>query len=280
MLGRAALVLWAALVIAVHAGSATAAIGGLPTNTGDQDGSAEWDKVRQYLFQDRPIRAFPSLVEIEVPRRAAFGASVPVAVRTQVPQSPDLYVKRIYLVIDKNPSPVAATFEFTPEAGIAEIETRIRVQEYSHVRAIAEFSDGQLHMDARYAKISGGCTQPPNRDQTKHMSELGQMKFRLGQSVKVNEVNPVTLQVSHPQNSGFELNQITVMYIPPHYVRTVEVTYADKPILNIDMDFSISEDPYFRFNFVPHGPGELKAHVVDSKEQHFEKATPVTVMQP
>lgn len=269
-----------ALLCTFASGAALAAIGGLPTNTGDQDGSPEWDKVRQYLFQERPIRAFPSLVELDVPRRAAFGASVPVSVKVRTPQSPDLYVKRIYLVIDKNPSPVAATFEFTPDAGVAEIETRIRVQEYSHVRAIAEFSDGQLHMDARYAKISGGCTQPPNRDQAKHRAELGQMKFRVPKVVRAEEVTPVTLQVSHPQNSGFELDQITVMFIPPHYVRTVQVTYADKPILGVDMDFSLSEDPYFRFNFVPHGPGELKAEVLDSKENRFSKTAAVPLTQP
>mgnify|MGYP002150436774 CR=1 FL=1 len=46
----------------------------------------------------------------------------------------------------------------------AEIETRVRVDAYSHVRAIAEASDGQLYAVTRFVKASGGCSAPAGSD--------------------------------------------------------------------------------------------------------------------
>jgi sulfur-oxidizing protein SoxY len=76
--------------------------------------------------------------------------------------------------------------------------------------------------------------------------------------------------VSHPNNSGMQMDQVTRLFVPPHYVRHVEVAYAGKVIMSADVDFSISENPNFRFYFVPQANnGELTAKVVDSKDLTF-----------
>jgi sulfur-oxidizing protein SoxY len=75
--------------------------------------------------------------------------------------------------------------------------------------------------------------------------------------------------VVHPNDTGFELNQVTVMYIPPHFVRSIAVRFAGQPVFEADLDFSVSENPMLRFNFVPNGAGELRAEVVDSKDDRF-----------
>jgi sulfur-oxidizing protein SoxY len=259
------------------AGPGRAAPGGLPLDAADNAPSEEWLKIRKVLFQDRPIYEAGSVIALEMPRRQAFGATVPIAIRPNMPQRPELYIKRLYLIVDKNPSPVGATWELSPEVGLAELETRIRVQEYGHVRVIAELSDGQLHMASRYAKISGGCTQPPNKDQTQQAADLGKIRLRVADKLVANHMSPVQLQISHPNNTGFELNQITVMYIPSHFVSKVKVTYAGTTLLSADMDFSISEDPYLRFNFVPKQSGDIDVEVEDSHELRFQKAFPVHV---
>jgi sulfur-oxidizing protein SoxY len=56
----------------------------------------------------------------------------------------------------------------------------------------------------------------------------------------------------------------------------VNITYAGKAIMNADVDFSISENPNFRFYFVPQGGGELQAEVVDSKDLRFKTSLPVS----
>jgi sulfur-oxidizing protein SoxY len=258
-------------LLAAHPPS-QAAVGGLPSNVGHADSSPEWESLRPKLFQGRAITAGQSRVQIIVPLRAAYGATVPVKVVSKLPQRPELYVKKLYLVIDKNPSPIAAVLDLTTEIGQADFETRLRVDEYSHVRAITEWSNGELHMDSRYVKVSGGCSAPPNRDQ---LHNLGKTAFKLPDGVKPGQPTAADVTVVHPNDTGFELNNVTVMYIPPHFVRSLKVSYAGRKLFDAELDFSISENPSFRFNFVPHGEGELKAEVEDSKEGQFVGKLPV-----
>ena len=246
--------------------AARAAIGGLPSNTGHADISPEWELLRGRLFGARPIAAGSGRVQLIAPLRAAYGASVPVKIVSQLAQTPALYVKRLHLLVDKNPSPLAATLELTPEVGQADFETRLRVDEYSHVRVVSELSNGELHMDSRYVKTSGGCSAPPNRDSPEL---IGRTIFKLPEPPKMDAPTTADLTVIHPNDTGFELNNVTVMYIPSYFVRTIAVSYAGRKIFDADLDFSISENPTWRFNFVPHTPGELRAEVADSKERHY-----------
>ena len=245
---------------------ARAAIGGLPSNTGHGDLSPEWEVLRGRLFGARTLDAASRRVQLIAPLRAPYGASVPVKIVSQLAQTPALYVKRLYLLVDKNPSPLAATLELTPEVGQADFETRLRVDEYSHVRVVSELSNGELHMDSRYVKTSGGCSAPPNRDSPEL---IGRTIFKLPEPPKMGAPTTADLTVIHPNDTGFELNNVTVMYIPSYFVRTIAVSYAGRKIFDADLDFSISENPTWRFNFVPHTPGELRAEVADSKERHY-----------
>ena len=197
---------------------------------------------------------------------------MPIKIVSKLPQTPGLYVKRLTLLVDKNPSPVAAVIDLTTEVGQADFETRIRVDEYSHVRVIAELSNGKLHMDSRYVKTSGGCSAPPNRDA---LNLIGQTVVKVPEQVTWNQPTVADVTVLHPNDTGFELNQVTVMYLPAHFVRSIKVSFADRKVFDADLDFSISENPTLRFNFVPHGRGELKAEVEDSKDGHWVGAARV-----
>ncbi|HWH82948.1 MAG TPA: thiosulfate oxidation carrier protein SoxY, partial [Burkholderiaceae bacterium] len=84
-----------------------AAIGGLPTNTGHDDTSPEWELLRQRLYGERPLATGrASRIQLIAPLRAAYGASVPVKIVSGLPQRPELYVKRLQVLVDKNPSPL------------------------------------------------------------------------------------------------------------------------------------------------------------------------------
>lgn len=167
------------------------------------------------------------VVELVVPARADDAAVVPIAIRTRLVQTPARYTKRIYLIVDNNPSPVAATIDLTVDSGRADLETLGRMR-------LAVDSDGAYNQPAR-----------------------------------------AQLMISHPNDSGLAMDQVTRLYTPAHFVRSVKVTYAGKPILAAEIDFSISENPYFRFYFVPSAEGELKAEAVDTKDIKFETTLPV-----
>ena len=206
------------------------------------------------------------MVQVIVPLRAAYGASVPVKIVSKLAQKPELYVRKMYIVVDKNPSPVAAVLDLTTEVGQADFETRLRVDEYSHVRVVSELSNGELHTDSRYVKTSGGCSAPPNREAL-HL--IGKTMLKLNGELHMDQPTTADVTVVHPNDTGFELNQVTVMYIPPHFVRSIKVSYAQRKVFDAELDFSVSENPTLRFNFVPHGRGELRAEVTDTKDSQF-----------
>ena len=239
-----------------------------------------WPMLRTSLFKERPIvdDATGEVVSLRAPARAQDAAVVPVSISTRVEQTAGRYVSKVYLLIDQNPSPVAAIFEFTPDSGRADIETRVRVEDYTWMRAVAEMSDGALYMSARYVKAAGGCSAPygtaPDFD-----AFQPRMKLKVDASVVPGQPNLAQLMIQHPNSSGMAKDQMTQLYIPAYYVRRIEVTYGGHPILQAQVDFSISENPNFRFYFVPREAGELKAVVVDTKDRRLEGTVQVELGQ-
>ena len=239
--------------------------------TDDPQASTIWHKVRASLFENRPIAPAPAdMLVLEAPVRAIDAAVVPIAIRSRWPQSAALHVRKLYLIIDANPSPISAIFAFTPDSGRADVETRVRVDDYSHVRAIAETSDGKLYMTTRFVKASGGCSAPAGSDAAAALASMGKMSFRVDGDLRGAQPVLAQLTVSHPNHSGLAMDQYSRQFTPAHYVRKIDVSYAGKPVFSADVDFSMSENPNFRFHLLPQSNGELRATVVDSQERRFE----------
>ncbi len=253
------------LAAALALGVSVSASGQVP----DPDASPIWQKVRASLFGAAAVESGDNVITLETPKRAEDAAIVPVAIRASFPQSPERAIQTIWLFVDNNPSPVAAVFQFAQESGRADIETRIRVEEYTYVRAVARTSDGRLHMAANYVKASGGCSAPAGKDVVAARANLGKMRLRVDEGAIPGQPSRAQLMVSHPNDSGLALDQITRTYAQPHFVRRIEVRYAGKPVLTADVDFSISENPNLRFYFTPGNGGELDARVVDNQDLEF-----------
>jgi len=237
------------------------------------DGSPVWQQLRSTLFGQRPILAAgPDTLLLEAPARAVDAAVVPIALRSRLPQTAQLYVNRLILVIDSNPSPVGLMVQLTPESGRADIETRVRVDAYSHVRAIAELSDGRLYMATRYVKASGGCSAPAASDAAAALASLGQMRLRTEGPAVAGEPLAVQLQINHPNHSGMAMDQLTRQFTPAHFVRQVDVTLAGRPVLSAQVDFSLSENPHLRFYVQPGQGGELLARAIDTEDRRFSTA--------
>jgi sulfur-oxidizing protein SoxY len=244
------------------------------TIAGDKpEDSVIWQKLRTSLFQSRPIvTTGDEIISLETPTRAEDAAIVPIAIKAGFTQAATRYIDKVYLIIDNNPSPIAAIFQFTPLSGRADIETRVRIDQYTHVRAIAETNDGKLYMTTHFVKASGGCSAPPAKDAQAALANLGRMKFRVDDNVAVNQPVLAQLMISHPNTSGLAMDQVSRLFAPAHFVRQVRVNYDGQLVMAADVDISISENPNFRFYFLPHGNGELRAELVDSKDLQFETA--------
>jgi len=98
------------------------------------------------------------IITLEMPEIAENGNTVPLSISVESPMTSDSYVKRVVIISEGNPRPEVATFNFTPRSGVAEASTRMRLAKTQNVIAIAELSDGSLHMTKRQVKVTiGGC---------------------------------------------------------------------------------------------------------------------------
>ena len=255
---------WIWLLAALLAGSASAAA------DLEADADSVWlGGLRAAYFGDRPIVESDDVIELEAPERAEDSAVVPIRIKAKVAQTEARFIKTITLFIDMNPGQLAGQFHFTPNSGRADLALRIRVNAYGPVRAIAETSDGELFMSRRFVKASGGCSAAIGTDIETARRRLGKMKFRVDEPVLFGEPLAVQLRVSHPNVTGLQMDQLTRMYAPSHYVKQVRVSFAGKPVFSADTGFSLSENPSFGFYFVPDGAGELQAEVVDTQGLRF-----------
>lgn len=242
-----------------------------------EDETAWNTSLKQKLFSGKTIMEDHQVIEITAPYRAEDPALVPIQVTSKFPQTPDHYIRSITLVIDNNPVPFSASFDFTPDSGRADIATRMRFNAYTYIRAIAETNDGTLHMTKAFVKASGGCSAPIGTDIEAAMARLGKMKFRFdSDKASIGQANPVQLLVSHPNITGLQMDQISRMVKPAHYVDEVKVSFNGKPVLTAKTDIAISADPNFRFYFQPTQAGELKAEIRDNLGNHYSATQAVS----
>jgi sulfur-oxidizing protein SoxY len=230
----------------------------------DPEESPVWQQLKKTVFEQRPINAtHNNTIRLDMATRAEDASVVPIVLRTIAPQKSDRYIKKMWLVIDNNPSPIGVVFNLTPESGRADIETRVRVENSTFVRAIAEMNDGALFMDVKTIAAAGGCSTPGGADDA--TANMGKMKFKFDDEIELNKPNLAKLMVNHPNFSGLSKEDKRVQY-----VRHVVVSYAGREIMSADIDFTISKNPTFNFYFLPTEKGELKAEIVDTNDLKFE----------
>jgi sulfur-oxidizing protein SoxY len=239
-----------------------------------------WDELKPEIFGPRAIANETGAVTLDVPKRAQDAGLVPIDIVVD-PSKAGGRVKAVTLVIDANPSPLAATFTIGEGSGVSHISTRIRVNDYSFVRAIAEGADGTLHMTQKFVKASGGCSAPAVKSPEEAKATMGVMKLRQFAGTGGNGASmprDLQLMIRHPNNSGFQMDQITRNFIPPHFVRSVTISQDNKEILKMEGGISISEDPNFRFDYLPTGAKEIEAVAIDTEGLTFKSKWPVDLM--
>ena len=230
--------------------------GTLLASAATSEANDPWPGLVQDIFNGRPMNDGSDVIAIEMPYRAEDAAIVPVTLRTRLPAGDSRRVLTITLVIDQNPAPMAAKFQLGPDAGVSEISTRVRVNNYTDVHAVAELSDGKLYMTKTYVKASGGCSAPAAKNADEAKGRLGQMRYRqFAKSVEgpTSGAREAQIMIGHPNNSGLQMNQVTQLYIPAFFINELKLWQDDSLVLTMEGGISISEDPNIRFTYVSKG---------------------------
>ncbi len=90
-------------------------------------------------------------VTVVAPDIAENGAVVPVGATSKIPNTTE-----IYLIVEKNPTPMAAGFKI-PAGTAADVQTRLKMGQSSNVFAVVK-ADGKLFSAFKETKVTlGGC---------------------------------------------------------------------------------------------------------------------------
>jgi sulfur-oxidizing protein SoxY len=224
-----------------------------------------WPSLAAQIFDGRAIQDGSAIIAIEAPYRAEDAALVPIAMRCLLPAGDSRRVLGITLVIDENPSPLAAVFSPGPTSDIRSLSTRVRVDSYTNIHAVAELSDGQLYASRQFVKAAGGCSAPAAKV-TADSIPPGTMRFRQFPPVSGADADrrEAQIMIRHPNNSGMQMDQVTRLYVPAHFVKAVRIWQGQDLLLAIESGISMSENPTVRFDYRPNGGTVFSAEMEDN----------------
>ena len=113
-------------------------------------GAAPFEQTLQRLFAGKSLQE-SDLIRLKVPEIAEDGAVVPVSISSDLPD-----IRRLYLLVEKNPTPLAAEFELGSGV-VANIGARIKMAESCHVIVVAEQGVSLLTAQQWVRVMQGGC---------------------------------------------------------------------------------------------------------------------------
>ncbi|MGY4307030.1 sulfur-oxidizing protein SoxY [Bradyrhizobium sp. USDA 4369] len=241
------------------------------------EGYDPWPGLVQDVFNNKPMQDGANVLSIEMPARAEDASVVPVTLRSKLSPADERRIKTITLVIDQNPAPMAAKFTLGADANVTAISTRVRVNNYTDVHAVAELTDGQLYVVKTFVKASGGCSAPAAKNPDEAKARIGQMRYRQFTQAgdgATSGIREAQIMVGHPNNSGLQMDQLTQLYIPAFFVDQLTLSQDGSLVLSVEGGISISEDPNIRFTYVSNGAKHFRAEARDTQGHVFEHEWP------
>lgn len=234
--------------------------------------SETWTDLQYDVVGDATLADAHGLLTMDAPFRAHDAATVPILLKQD---DPTARITGATVVIDENPAPIAAVFGFSEAMGELDFEMRVRVNQYSNVRVIAETPDG-LHMTGRFVKASGGCSAPASSDPVAALADMGKMKLKsFDTSAEISVPRrEAQIMIRHPNYSGLQRDQITQLFVPAHFIDHIEVSQGDELLFTMDGGISISENPVFRFSYNDNGATALTVKVTDTDGNSWENQLP------
>ncbi len=231
-----------------------------------------WDSLKQQNFGERAIQAEDGAVILDAPATAEDAAIVPLTIR--VPPSVTQNLKSLYLIIDKNPGPVVAKVTFGPAAGTGgerKFSTRVRVDNFSHVRAVLETEDGTLHMASKFIAAAGGCAAMQPKDPDTENEGLGKLLVKtFPPALSTTPLFDAQVMIKHPNHNGMQLDVNTAKFIPARFVNGMTVKRDGELVFSMESSFSLSTNPNVRFSFGRGKDNALDVAVTDTDGTVFK----------
>lgn len=232
-----------------------------------------WPVMKEAFFEKRPMTEV-TFMKIDAPRRAESGAQVPVTYSIDNAAAGGVKITKLYAFVDANPIPLTATYHLTEALGDFQLATRIRFETDAFVRLVGEDAKGNLYLASREIRAAGGCGGTVENDEAATRAAAGKIKMKVDE-VKIGAPTPATFNIKHVMRTGLQRDLVSQGFVPAFYINKTEFKYNGKPVMTVDVGVGTSEDPYFKFNFVPKEPGKLEVVATDNEGKSFTHAVDV-----
>lgn len=227
---------------------------------GQTPSSGAWEYLQRQFYPDRSLGVLDeNFMSLEAPANTPDPAATPLTLHFGTAAVG--HIRQIRIIIDNNPSPVAATFDLPSGARVAELGLRVRIDRFTSVRAIAETTDGRFEMRSAWVNASGGCSAPPS---TLAAGTLGEIRFRPSPDAR-----SMLISIRHPNNSGFQIDPRSGEPIAAHYVSHMRFSSAGQTLLEADTGISLSENPTLRIGSDQPLPAPIAMEIIDSADAHY-----------
>ena len=232
-----------------------------------------WEWLKQEVVGDVALIDGDDLVSFDAPIRAFDAATVPFTISQRA--STGVRITHMAIVVDENPMPVAAEFNFGPLMGDISLEGRVRYDVYSNIRAVITGDDGQTYMVGRFVEAAGGCSAAVSKDVAAAEATMGEMRLKQidtsGGVDMSSAPKEAQLMIRHPNFTGMQIHKGSMDIIDPRYVDFIEVKLGDEILFTMTGGFSISENPTFRFTYRDNGAGVMTVKARDSEGTEFSQ---------
>ncbi len=212
-----------------------------------------WSDLSENLYGDQALLNGDRYIAIDAPYRTQDDARTQIAAEIAAPEGAQL--ASVTLILDENPMPVSAVFEFDRPLPRFFFDVTMRVNGPTPLHIVAETTDGRLFVSETFVKTSGlgACSAPPGTDPDLALATLGQMEIEVGSlpassggdllaSLTAREMQ-LDVDISHPSHSGMQMDQISLLYIPLRYVESVEIDLDGGGYVDLTGSISLSENP-------------------------------------
>jgi sulfur-oxidizing protein SoxY len=247
--------------------------------TGPSSAGKAWDDIRAGVFAGRTIQPAGDIVALSAPFRPLDQRAVPVDVEAKFADGRS--VRGITLIVDENPSPVAARFEFGGTREHVHLATKLRLNAGTDVRAIVEASDGQLYMADSFVRFAGGqaaCSAPPSGSPEEIAASMGRMSLEplSKKQAAATEIEPrARLKIMHPNHTGMVLDQLTLLYVPLRILTEVDVRQGEERVFTMQGSMTMAQDPVVDFDYRTNGATALHIEARDSNGASWAQDFPI-----
>ena len=103
------------------------------------------------------------------------------------------------------------------------------------------------------------------------------MKLNTVGELQLGQPNLMQIKILHPNVTGLAYDPVYNSRPPPFFLREFKVDYDGTTIVIARLTFAISQDPSFRFFFVPKKEGLMTIEAIDTKNNKFKSTHKVSM---